>query len=171
MPKRLALRPPTRVRLAVCAAVLALSACASTAAGEARGQAHADLYALADQVTLDALQCAHVAGDKDAHITQDGGIVGGSKENPDVVSDCFAKVLDQPEYAAFDDQSESMMRTTYDGFVVIHQCLLREGFLAGGEPPTFGEWMGSGRSWSPYGALVEAEGVAQLESASKKCDS
>lgn len=133
------------------------SACGSQVEGEERGAAYADLSELADEVTLNALQCAHESGVEEAHLTVDGGIVGGVGSEANVVSDCFAEVLKQPEYAVFSDDSPQMARTTYDGFVAIHECLVRGWFSSSASAaPMFDDWMNSGRSWSPYDDLVRA---------------
>ncbi len=146
------------------------SACGSPVEGEERGAAYADLSELADEVTLDALECAHDAGVEEAHLSG-GGIVGGVGDEADVVSDCFAEVLEQPEYAVFSDDSPEMARSTYDGFVVIHECMVREGFSpTSSAVPTFDEWMQSGRNWSPYGDLVRDRDLSGLDSAKEACE-
>lgn len=79
-------------------------------------------------------------------------------------------MLESPQYSIFADDFPEMMRTTYDGFVVIEECLGREGFSSPGQQtPTFEEWMSSGRTWSPYSDLVKAGDVDQLDVASQKC--
>lgn len=155
---------------AVLVVLTVASACGSTARGEAGGGASVDLYDLANEVTLDALECAHDTGADDAYITESGGIVGGA-DDPDVVPDCFAKVLERPEYAVFADDSPAGMRSTYDGFVAIAECLSREGYSSGDqELPTFEEWTSAGRTWSPYNDLVRTGDVDRLESASRTCE-
>jgi hypothetical protein len=146
------------------------SACGSQVEGEGRGAAYADLAELADEVTLDALECAHESGVEEAYLS-DGGIVGGVGDEANVVSDCFAEVLEQPKYAAFSDESPEMARSTYDGLVVIHECMVREGFsVASSAVPTFDEWTQSGRSWSPYGELVRDRDLSGLEAAEEACE-
>lgn len=149
---------PTLLIAAVCLLTFG-SACGSPVEGEERGAAYADLTELADEVTVNALECAHDSGVEEAHVTADGGIVGGVGDEASVVSDCFAEVLELPEYAVFSDDSREMARRTYDGFVVIHECMVREGFsLTSSAVPTFDEWTPSGRSWSPYDDLVTSAG-------------
>ena len=146
------------------------SACGSQVEGEERRAAYADLTELADEVTLDALECAHDSGVEEAHLI-DGGIVGGVGDEANVVSDCFARLLEQPKYAAFSDDSAQMARSTYDGFAVIHECMVREGFSpASSAAPTFEEWTQSGGSWSPYDDLVQDRDLSGLESAKESCE-
>lgn len=88
-----------------------------------------------------------------------------------VVSDCYATVLEMPEYAVFQEDSPALMRSTYEGLVVIQGCLAREGYSSTSEaPPSFDEWMSSGRTWSPYNELVRIGDVDTLEAASKICE-
>ncbi len=131
----------------------------------------ADLTELADQVALDALQCAHDAGVEEAYLSADGGIVGGVGDEADVVSECFAQVLERPEYAVFADDSPQMARTTCDGFVAIHECMVREGFSPSSSAvPPFDEWMESGRSWSLYNDLVRDRDLSGLDLAKEACE-
>lgn len=148
------------------------SACGAPAQGEQTGAAFADLHRLADQVTAEALECAHDSGAKDAYISDRGGIVSDPNTPGNIVPDCFAQVLEAPEYAVFADDSIEALRISYDGFVAIHECLVREGFTSANEDeiPTFEEWMDAGRSWSPYGELVRAGEVARMEAASSACE-
>ena len=146
------------------------SACGSQVEGEERGAAYADLSELADEVTLDALECAHDAGVEEAHLS-DGGIVGGVGDEVNVVSDCFAELLEQPKYAAFSDDSPETARSIYDGLVVIHECMVREGLTTtSSAAPTFDEWVQSGRSWSPYEDLVRDRDLSGLDSAKEACE-
>lgn len=146
------------------------SACGSQVEGEERGAAYADLSELADELTLGALECAHDSGVEEAYLSG-GGIVGGVGDEANVVSDCFARLLEDPKYAAFSDDSAQMARGTYDGLVVIHECMVREGFSpTSSAAPTFDEWIQSGRSWSPYGDLVRDRDLSGLESAEEACE-
>lgn len=165
-------RPNARRSLLVALVCLVTvgSACGSRAEGEARGAAFADLGELAEDVTLDALECAHESGVEEAHLTAEGGIVGGVGEEANVVSDCFAEVLEQPEYAVFSDDSPEVARATYDGLVVIHECMVREGFSLASAAPTLDEWMQSGRSWSPYDELVRDRDLIELDAATEACE-
>ena len=169
---RATLRPNPRGSLLIAAVCLLTfgSACGSQVEGEERGAAYADLTELADEVTLDALECAHDSGVEEAHLSG-GGIVGGVGDEANVVSDCFAEVLEQPEYAVFSDDSPAMARSTYDGFVVIHECMVREGFSPPSSAvPTFEEWTQSERSWSPYDDLVRDRDLSGLDSAKEACE-
>jgi hypothetical protein len=149
------------------AVIISLSG--STAEGEARGAAFADLEQLANEATLDALKCAQDAGVKDAYITSDGGIMSGPNSRADIVPKCFEKMLDQSKYASLGDESEAVMRSTYEGYLVIHQCMIRDGFETE-RPPSFEDWMSAGRTWNPYNDLVKAGDLARLEAASTKCE-
>ncbi len=169
---RATLRPNARGSLLIAVVCLLTfgSACGSQVEGEERGAAYADLTELADEVTLDALECAHDSGVEEAHLNG-GGIVGGVGDEANVVSDCFAEVLEQPEYTVFSDDSPAMARSTYDGFVVIHECMVREGFSpTSSAVPTFEEWTQSGRGWSPYEDLVRDRDLSGLESAEEACE-
>lgn len=159
------------MRLPAAVAVLMVaSACGSAVRGETSGAAAADINALANDVTLDVLECAHDAGVQDAYMTGDGGIIDGV-DGGTVVPDCFAKVLEMAEYAVFADDSPAMMRSTYEGLVVIQERLSREGCSSTTEkPPTFEEWMSSGRTWSPYNDVARIGDVDTLESASMTCE-
>lgn len=155
-----------RLTALIVAAMAALtSACGSpTAKGEESGAAFADLEKLADELQVDAVECAHRAGEVDAYIDEQGGIV----HDGDAVFDCFDKLLATPRYAVFSDDSPTMRRAIYDGFVVIHTCLEREGYTSP-EPPPFEDWVESGRTWDPYGDMVAARDVDRLETATQKC--
>jgi hypothetical protein len=155
-----------RLTALIVAAVAALaSACGSPPAqGEELGAAFADLERLADEVQVDAVECAHEAGEVDAYIDEQGGIV----HDGDAVFDCFDELLATPKYAVFSDDSPAMRRSIYDGFVAIHQCLEREGY-ASPEPPPFEDWVKAGRTWDPYGDMVAARDVDRLETATQKC--
>lgn len=65
------------------------AACGSQVEGKELGATYADLSELADELTLDALECAHDSGVEEAYLS-DGGIVGEAN----VVSDCFARLLE-----------------------------------------------------------------------------
>jgi len=148
------------------------SACGAPAQGEQTGAAFADLHRLADQVTAEALECAHDSGAQDAYISDRGGIVSAPDTPGNIVPDCFAQVLEAPEYAVFADDSAHMLRSSYDGFVAVHECLVREGFTEVHEEeiPTFEEWMDTGRSWSPFGNLVRSGEVSRMEAAHRACE-
>jgi len=71
----------------------------------------------------------------------------------------------------FSDDSPQMARTTYDGFGVIHECMVREGFApTSSAVPTFDEWTQSGRNWNPYDDLVRDRDLTGLDSAMEACE-
>lgn len=141
------------------------SACGSpTAQGEGLGAAFVDLELLADELHEDAVKCAHEAGEVDAYRDPQGGIV----HDGSAVFDCFDQLLATSKYEVFSDDSLAMARTIYDGFVVIHQCLESEGYPSM-EPPSFVDWVETGRTWEPYGVMVAERDLDRLETAMHEC--
>jgi len=159
----------TRLAAALLGVLMVASSCATSGDDSTEQITPEGLDQLADDLNLDAYQCALDNG-IEVEFTEDGGIfTPGPPADGDRVAQCVDDLLATPKYALFLGESEELQRITYDRLIDLYECIVDSEVTIAQRLPPFETWLLEGRVWNPLQEWIETGDDATIDQIRQTC--
>jgi hypothetical protein len=155
--------------------IVALSGCATANATQTPGNPEAitsfdDLSNLARSFDHDLVACGKDLG-LEPELTDDGVYLPGSLEDSQLLGQCTADLMKEPQYAPLVSPTDAVLRVNYDHSVTVHQCLVDNDFQPQIDPPDFESWLAADAKWHPHAEYADSGDMDLLARISEICPS